>query len=70
MKDNVDLVLERGSKLTDLEDRASALVDGADQFGERAMKLKNKFWWQNQKYTIGIAIIALILLIILLYVLS
>ena len=70
MKDNVDKVLERGSNLTELEDRAGALEDGADQFRERAMKLKNKFWWQNQKYTIGIAIIALILLIILLYGLS
>merc|ERR1711981_1237874 len=65
MKNNVEKVLERDSKLSELDERADALQDGASQFEKQAGKLKNKFWLQNMKYIIAGAIVGLILLILL-----
>ena len=58
-------VLERDSKLSELDERADALQYGASQFEKQAGKLKNKFWLQNMKYIIAGAIVGLILLILL-----
>jgi len=65
MRNNVEKVLERDSKLSELDERADALQDGASQFEKQAGKLKNKFWLQNMKYIIAGAIVGLILLILL-----
>ena len=42
-------VLERDSKLTELDTRADALQAGAAQFETNATSLQRKFWWQNMK---------------------
>ena len=65
MKNNVEKVLERDSKLSELDERADALQDGASQFEKQAGKLKNKFWLQNMKFIIAGSIVGLILLILL-----
>uniref|UniRef100_A0A671Q106 Vesicle-associated membrane protein 1 n=1 Tax=Sinocyclocheilus anshuiensis TaxID=1608454 RepID=A0A671Q106_9TELE len=49
MRVNVDKVLERDQKLSELDDRADALQAGASQFESSAAKLKNKYWWKNMK---------------------
>lgn len=49
MRVNVDKVLERDQKLSELDDRADALQAGAAQFETSAAKLKRKFWWKNCK---------------------
>lgn len=49
MRVNVDKVLERDQKLSDLDDRADALQAGASQFETSAAKLKRKYWWKNMK---------------------
>ncbi|KAF9813799.1 hypothetical protein SFRURICE_007954 [Spodoptera frugiperda] len=49
MKTNVEKVLERDQKLSELDDRADALQQGASQFEQQAGKLKSKFWLQNLK---------------------
>lgn len=49
MRVNVDKVLERDQKLSELDDRADALQAGASQFETNAAKLKRKFWWKNCK---------------------
>lgn len=54
MKTNVEKVLERDQKLSELDDRADALQQGASQFEQQAGKLKNKFWLQNLKVIFGI----------------
>ena len=51
--------------LSELDERADALQDGASQFEKQAGKLKNKFWMQNLKFIIAGAIVGLILLILL-----
>lgn len=65
MRNNVEKVLERDSKLSELDERADALQDGASQFEKQAGKLKNKFWLQNMKFIIAGAIVGLILLVLL-----
>lgn len=49
MRVNVDKVLERDQKLSELDNRADALQAGASQFESCAAKLKNKYWWKNCK---------------------
>lgn len=52
MKTNVEKVLERDQKLSELDDRADALQQGASQFEQQAGKLKRKFWLQNLKVSL------------------
>ncbi|XP_041898647.1 vesicle-associated membrane protein 3-like isoform X1 [Corvus kubaryi] len=47
---NVDKVLERDQKLSELDNRADALQAGASQFETSAAKLKRKYWWKNCKF--------------------
>ncbi|NXJ18999.1 SYB1 protein, partial [Dicrurus megarhynchus] len=46
---NVEKVLERDQKLSQLDDRADALQEGASQFEKSAATLKRKYWWKNIK---------------------
>uniref|UniRef100_A0A8C6XVC1 Vesicle associated membrane protein 3 n=1 Tax=Naja naja TaxID=35670 RepID=A0A8C6XVC1_NAJNA len=66
MRVNVDKVLERDQKLSELDDRADALQAGAAQFETNAAKLKRKFWWKNCKmWAILITVVVVLLIIII-----
>ncbi|KRT81234.1 hypothetical protein AMK59_6180 [Oryctes borbonicus] len=65
MKTNVEKVLERDQKLSELDDRADALQQGASQFEQQAKNLKRKFWLQNLKMMIIMGVIGLVILIII-----
>ncbi|XP_049865088.1 synaptobrevin-1-like [Pectinophora gossypiella] len=65
MRVNVEKVLERDSKLSELDNRADALQHGAAQFEQQAGKLKRKYWWQNLKMMLIIGGIGAVLLIII-----
>lgn len=65
MRVNVDKVLERDQKLSELDDRAAALTEGASQFEASATRLKRKMWWQNTKMIIIMVAVAIVLLIII-----
>ncbi|KAL1115627.1 hypothetical protein AAG570_005917 [Ranatra chinensis] len=65
MKVNVEKVLERDQKLSDLNYRADALQHGAQQFEQQAGKLKRKMWWKNIKMMIIMGVIGGILLLII-----
>jgi len=68
MRTNVDKVLERDQKLSELDDRADALQQGASQFETQAAKLKRKYWWKNCKmWAILITVILAIIIIIIVY---
>ncbi|XP_065334061.1 vesicle-associated membrane protein 2-like isoform X2 [Cloeon dipterum] len=66
MRDNVQKVLERDTKLSELDNRADALQQGATQFEQQAGKLKRKYWWKNLKMMIIMGVIAAVILIIIL----
>ncbi|XP_013103847.1 synaptobrevin isoform X2 [Stomoxys calcitrans] len=65
MRVNVEKVLERDQKLSELGDRADALEQGASQFEQQAGKLKRKQWWANMKMMIIMGVIGVVLLIII-----
>lgn len=65
MRTNVDKVLERDQKLSELDDRADALQQGASQFETQAAKLKSKFWWKNAKMWIILIIVVLVIIILI-----
>lgn len=65
MRVNVEKVLERDQKLTELDQRADALQHGASQFEQQAGKLKRKQWWANMKMMIIMGCIGLFLVIII-----
>ncbi|GBM28567.1 Vesicle-associated membrane protein 3 [Araneus ventricosus] len=67
MRVNVEKVLERDQKLSELDDRADALQQGASQFEQQAGKLKRKFWWKNCKMwaiLIGVVLIIIIVIVV------
>ncbi|KAF4080442.1 hypothetical protein AMELA_G00171480 [Ameiurus melas] len=61
MRVNVKNVIDRDIKLSQLDDRADALHDGAKLFESSAAKLKNKYWWKNCKMMIIMAVIVVLL---------
>jgi len=65
MRTNVEKVLERDQKLSELDDRADALQQGAAQFEQQAGSLKNKMFWKNVKMMIIMGVIGLIVIIII-----
>ncbi|XP_075695525.1 vesicle-associated membrane protein 3-like isoform X2 [Rhinoderma darwinii] len=68
MRINVDKVLERDRKLSELNDRVVALQAGASQYETNAAKQKRKYWWKNCKmWAILIAVIVIIIIIIIVW---
>ncbi|XP_060533221.1 synaptobrevin-1-like [Cylas formicarius] len=65
MRVNVEKVLERDQKLSELDSRADALQEGGKRFEQQAQKLKRKYWWKNIKMMIIIGVIGITLLIII-----
>uniref|UniRef100_A0AAA9SYG7 Vesicle associated membrane protein 3 n=1 Tax=Bos taurus TaxID=9913 RepID=A0AAA9SYG7_BOVIN len=70
MRVNVDKVLERDQKLSELDDRADALQAGASQFETSAAKLKRKYWWKNCKVLRFLVFISINLLCLLVWSIS
>lgn len=64
MRSNVEKVIERDEKLIKLDERADALENGASQFEMHMGKLKNKFWKANWKWLVGIAVMAVALVLV------
>ena len=65
MRTNVEKVLERDQKLSELDDRAEALQQGASQFEQQAGKLKHKYWWKNIKMMLILGFIGIVILIVI-----
>ncbi|KAH0628553.1 hypothetical protein JD844_009887 [Phrynosoma platyrhinos] len=63
MRVNVDKVLERDQKLSELDERADALQAGAQVFESSAAALKRKYWWKNCKMMIMLGVICAIVVI-------
>lgn len=65
MRVNVEKVLERDQKLSELDSRADALHEGGKKFEQQAQKLKRKYWWKNLKMMIILGVIGGVILIII-----
>lgn len=64
MRTNVEKVIERDQKLSDLDNRADALQHGASQFEQHATKMKRKYWFKNIKMMVMLGVVGVILLIV------
>ena len=66
MRDNIELLLARGDKLDELEEKAGALATISKQFHKGARHAKRAALWSNAKFglavgtavTVGVAVIA------------
>ncbi|KAM4819788.1 vesicle-associated membrane protein 1-like isoform 2-T2 [Thomomys bottae] len=65
MRVNVDKVLERDQKLSELDERADALQAGASLFESSAAKLKSKYCWKDFKMMIMLGAICTIVLVVI-----
>lgn len=65
MRANMEKVLERDEKLTELDNRADALQSDSQQFAATATRIKRKMWWQNLKMWIILIIIIVVIIIII-----
>ncbi|XP_059148188.1 vesicle-associated membrane protein 3-like isoform X1 [Physella acuta] len=71
MRVNVEKVLDRDQKISQLDDRAEALQAGASQFEASAGKLKRKYWWKNCKmWLILIGVVVVIIIIIVVWIVT
>ncbi|BES92618.1 Synaptobrevin [Nesidiocoris tenuis] len=71
MRNNIDKVLERDTKLSELDDRVDALNNSAIQFEQHAIKIKRKMWWKNLKFTLILGgIIGLFIIIMIIWIAS
>ncbi|XP_059091335.1 vesicle-associated membrane protein 2-like [Tigriopus californicus] len=65
MRVNVEKVLERDTKIGELDRRAEDLQEGASQFQQQAVRLKHKSWWENTKMWIILGVILVVIVIII-----
>lgn len=65
MRVNVEKVLERDQKLSELDSRADALQEGGKRFEQQAQRLHKKYWWKNMKMMIIMGVIGVAILIII-----
>ena len=65
MQQNIDKILERGSRLDNLEDRSEQLSNRADEFRVGARRVSRKMWWQNMRINIFIGVVVVIVILII-----
>merc|ERR1712156_637366 len=70
MRNNIDKVLERDSKLNDLDYRASNLQATSAVFQQSSKRLRKKYWWQNLKMKLilgGVSVGVIIIIVLIAY---
>lgn len=65
MKNNVEKVLEREGKLSQLNERSDRLQEGTEQFHRAATRIKKKHFWENMKMKIIIGVVVAVIIIII-----
>lgn len=65
MKNNLNKVIERDAKMSELQARSEAMQMGASQFQLQATQIKRKMWWQNFKMWIIMGIIFIVVILII-----
>lgn len=65
MQDNIGKVLDRGDKLSDLQDKSESLSSSADSFRIRARDVRSTMWWRECKMKLALAVVLLLILAII-----
>lgn len=66
MRDNVTKVMERDTKLSELDARAENLQHASVNFATSAKRVRKKMWWENLKWKliIGGVVIGILIIIV------
>ncbi|KAH8584979.1 synaptobrevin family [Cryptosporidium sp. chipmunk genotype I] len=64
IQDNIQILLNNKGILQALDGQAEALEDETESFLQDSVKVKNKFWWKNMKYTLVLACLVSLIFII------
>ena len=64
MLQNIEKVLERGTKIEILVDKAELMEERAVAFKKTAVKVKRHFWWLNLKMKLACGFVLLVVLLI------
>ncbi|XP_069182060.1 vesicle-associated membrane protein 3-like [Procambarus clarkii] len=65
MKTNVERIMEREEKLTELDQRANHLSASASEFKMTARKVKKKYWWKNVKMMIILGCVIFLVIVVI-----
>lgn len=65
MLQNIDKVLERGTKIEILVDKTELMEDRAVAFKKQAVAVKRHYWWLNTKMKLACGLVVLIILLII-----
>ncbi|RXG56502.1 Vesicle-associated membrane protein 1 [Armadillidium vulgare] len=66
MRSNVDKIMIRDERLSELDQRADQLNASASEFQTTSRKVKRKYWWKNIKMMLIIGgVVALIIVIVI-----
>ncbi|CAH8833521.1 unnamed protein product [Trichobilharzia szidati] len=65
MKDNVNRVLERETRLAEIDTRADELQVQSKQFQAVAGRVRRKYFWQNMKMWAILTMLGLVILVII-----
>ena len=68
LRANLEKFIEREGKLSPLEERASRLKEGTEQFHRSATRIKKKNFWENMKMKIIIGVVISVVIIIIIIV--
>ncbi|TGZ64211.1 hypothetical protein CRM22_006492 [Opisthorchis felineus] len=65
MRDNVNRVLERESKLAEIDSRADELQVQSRQFEAVSNRIRRKYFWQNMKMWAILAMVVVALIVVI-----
>ncbi|KAI1283796.1 Synaptobrevin [Halotydeus destructor] len=65
MTENINKILDRGTRLEHLEDRSDMLSSRADEFRVHSRRVARKMWWQNMRVNIIIGLVAAAVVVII-----
>lgn len=65
MQENINKILERGTRLDHLEDRSEILSSRADEFRVSSRRVSRKMWWQNMRLNVIIVLVIAAIALIL-----
>ncbi|EDQ89266.1 uncharacterized protein MONBRDRAFT_37114 [Monosiga brevicollis MX1] len=70
MVENIEKVLQRGEQIDIMVEKAEDLSHESKRFQTSARKLKNRMWWENQKFCLLLFIVIAIIVLIIALVAS
>jgi vesicle-associated membrane protein 4 len=65
MKKNIELALDRGADVENLQDKTDHLANSSKLFSNTAHNVRKKMWWKDMKMRICIVVGIIILLIVI-----